>query len=154
MTDGFGSEIVIVSESWERIGDVLELCYAVLYRDFGVARDQDWFHADAGGELAVALSPEGGVLGAARLLPSPGDASRQLRQVAVDPVTQGAGLGRALVATLEWRAADEGAEEVWLNSRDNAIAFYERIGYIAEGEVFISELTGIPHRLMRKRLAR
>jgi len=154
VTDGLGSEIAIVGESWERMDEVLALYYAVLYRDYGVAHDYDWFHAHAGGELAVALSSEGAVLGAARLLPSPGDPSRQIRQVAVDPATQGAGLGRALVATLEWRAADEGAEEVWLNARDNAIAFYERIGYVAEGDVFVSELTGIPHRTMRKALQR
>ena len=53
---------------------------------------------------------------------------------------------------LEDVAAAEGADEVWLHARDTAFGFYERLGYVPEGEIFVSELTGIPHRTMRKRL--
>ncbi|MBI5231981.1 MAG: GNAT family N-acetyltransferase [Coriobacteriales bacterium] len=152
MSTGFGSEIVIIDEQWERIGEVLDLYYQVLYRDYGLTEDDDWFHASAGGELAVALGPDAEVLGAARLLPAIGDSERQLRQVAVRPESRGSGLGKALVATLEWRAADEGAETLWLNARESAIPFYERLGFIAEGEMFGSALTRLPHMRMRKRL--
>ena len=54
---------------------------------------------------------------------------------------------------LEQLAAAQGATEVWLNSRHSAYGFYERLGYLAEGDEYDSELTGIRHRLMRKQLA-
>ena len=72
--------------------------------------------------------------------------------MAVEPPHRGQGVGAALMTALEHRAAQEGAAELWLNSRNTAYAFYERLGYISQGEEFVSELTGIPHRLMRKSL--
>ena len=53
---------------------------------------------------------------------------------------------------LEARAAEQGARETWLNSRNTAYRFYEALGYVLEGEEFVSEVTGIPHRAARKRL--
>ena len=126
------------------------LLYEVLYRDFGVAEDDDWYQDTPGSMLAVALTHEGELLGAARLLPAPGDERRQVRQVAVLPGSQAQGVGRALMEALEARAAAEGATEVWLNARDTAFEFYERLGYEFTSAVFVSELTGIPHRAMRK----
>ena len=40
--------------------------------------------------------------------------------------------------------------ETTLSAQVSAIAFYESLGYSAEGDVF--EEAGIPHRNMRKRL--
>jgi predicted GNAT family N-acyltransferase len=53
---------------------------------------------------------------------------------------------------VEATAMVEGAEELWLNSRESAVGFYERLGYACDGEPFVSPLTGIPHRRMRKGL--
>ncbi len=143
-------EIRFVDESWEKFERILELDYAVLYRDFGVPRDSDWYHSAEHDVHAVVLASGSRLLGAARLIGAPGDASRQLRQVAVEPAVRGMGLGAELVVALEDRAREEWAEEIWLNARDSAIGFYERLGYVAEGDEFVSELTGIPHRLMRR----
>lgn len=144
--------IEFVGLDWPRMPELLGMLFGVLYRDFGVAEDADWYHAEDGDVTLVALAEDGGLLGSARLLGRPGDARRQVRQVAVEPGVQSAGVGRALMAALEARAQEEGATEAWLNARDTAIPFYERLGYTAEGDVFVSELTGIPHRLMRKPL--
>lgn len=141
-----------IDESWDRFDRVLDLIYIVLYRDFGVAPESEWYVSGEAGSHVVALSHRGGLLGVARLMGRPGDESRQLRQVAVEPAVHGTGVGRALVTELERIAAEEGAREVVLNARDTAIPFYERLGYIGEGDLFVSELTGIPHRFMRKRL--
>jgi predicted GNAT family N-acyltransferase len=56
------------------------------------------------------------------------------------------------MSELERVALAEAADELWLHARENAWGFYGRLGYVAEGEVFVSELTGIPHRTMRRRL--
>ncbi|TLM88636.1 MAG: GNAT family N-acetyltransferase [Actinobacteria bacterium] len=132
--------------------EVRELVYRVLYRDFGVGEDAEWYHADEGDVLALAYGSEGELLGSARLLAAAGDAERQVRQVAVDPAASGRGIGRSLMHALEAHAASEGASAVWLHARDTAIPFYERLGYECVSETFVSNLTGIPHRTMRKTL--
>jgi ribosomal protein S18 acetylase RimI-like enzyme len=149
---GGGFSIELVTHDWDRFEEVLDLCYDVLYRSFGVPRQGDWYHPAHGSEFAVALDAGGALLGTARLLPSPGDATRQVRQVAVDPGSHGLGIGRELMSELERVAVAEGAVEAWLHARDTAFGFYDRLGYVAEGEVFVSGLTGIPHRTMRKRI--
>lgn len=138
--------------AWERAGELRALLFAELYRDFGVAEESDWMQASPGDTVAVTLDADGELLGAARLLGATGEAERQARQVAVASSAQGRGVGAALMAAVERRAADEGANAVWLHARDTAIAFYERHGYECVSETFVSELTGIPHRTMRKRV--
>jgi len=145
-------KIQFVDETWVRDRELAELLFDELYREFGLERDAEWRHAEPCSITAVALGPRGELLGAARLLPEAGERLRQVRQVAVRTQARGAGVGRALMEALEGVAADQGASEVWLNARDCAITFYERLGYRAYGNSFVSELTGIEHVAMRKSL--
>jgi predicted GNAT family N-acyltransferase len=147
-----GFRVHFIEEAPGLDDDLERLLFEVLYRDFGVSADHDWREDEPGSQIAVAISDNGELLGAARLLPAPGEESRQVRQVAVLPGAQARGVGGALMRAVEQRAAEEGATEVWLNARDTAFAFYERLGYTFSGDTFVSELTGIPHREMRKRL--
>lgn len=149
----------VVTHDWARFDELQQLSYEVLYQRYGVARDGDWYHPANGSEFSVAIAEtndaaaQGAILGSARLLPfEAGSLSRQVRQVAVAPAAQGAGVGRVLMEALERIAAREGATELWLNARASAYGFYERLGFVAEGDEFVSALTGIPHRTMRKRL--
>jgi predicted GNAT family N-acyltransferase len=57
------------------------------------------------------------------------------------------GLGAALMRAME--AAYSGAAFT-LDAQIQALPFYERLGYVAEGPVF--DDAGIPHRLMFKRI--
>jgi N-acetylglutamate synthase-like GNAT family acetyltransferase len=139
---------------WESAEELADLLYGVMYRDFGVAREGEWREHEEGSVTAVALDDDGVLIGTARLLPEtePG-AARQVRQLAVDPKRRGSGVASALMAAIEYRAAQEGAREIFLHARNTAIDFYERLGYsTADGDPFVSELTGIPHRTMRKSL--
>ena len=151
--------IEFVPLDWGRFDEVLALAFAVLYEPFGLSwpeelsRGADWMHPAAGTHVAVAIAEGGEVLGTARLLPAAGDAERQVRQMAVSPEAAGLGIGRALMLAIESVAAEEGARETWLNSRDTAYGFYQALGYVLEGEEFVSEITGIVHRPARKRLA-
>ncbi len=148
-----------VQTTWERFDELLDLSFAELYEPFGLLRPIDpsekgaeWMHAEPGTRIAVAIGEGGELLGGARLLPGDGDAERQVRQVAVSVGARRLGVGRALMLALEAKAAEEGADAVWLNARHSAYGFYERLGYIAEGDTFVSEVTGIEHRRMRKKL--
>ena len=150
--------IEFVTPEWERFDELIECSCVVLYDPFGLARpdivggEADWRLPPPGTDVAVALDERGQILGSAWLLPAPGDPSRQVRQVAVDAASRRIGVGVLLMRAIELLAAEQGAIELWLNARDTAFGFYERLGYVAEGAVFVSELTGIPHRLMRKPL--
>jgi len=144
--------IELVTHDWARFAELLDLSYDVLYRDFDVSREGDWYHPANGSEFAVALDADDVLVGTARLLPLSGNLDRQVRQVAVAPETRGRGIGKALMVALEELAYREGGRELWLHARENAWGFYERLGYEAVSEVFVSELTGIPHRTMRRRL--
>lgn len=144
--------IEIVAHDWPRFDEVLDLYYDVLYGPFGVDHEVEWYHPAHGSRFAIALDGDGALLGSARLLPTAGDAERQVRQVVVLPAAQGRGIGRALMEAIERIAAEENARVLWLNARSIAYGFYEALGWEFAGEEFASELTRVPHRLMRKRV--
>ena len=88
-------------------------------------------------------------LGTARMRTVNGAAKAE--RIAVLEEARGSGIGRALVESIESHARDQGLLFVRLNAQLQAAGFYEKLGYLAEGEVFIE--AGIDHRSMTKRLA-
>lgn len=74
----------------------------------------------------------------------------KVRQVAVDPARQGAGIGRAMMIYAEGWALNQGYKQIVLNARDTAVPFYLGLDYELVGEPFIE--VGIPHHSMRKLL--
>ena len=53
----------------------------------------------------------------------------QLRYMAVDIEFQGNGIGRKIVEHMEQYSKDNNAHEIFLNARENAVGFYEKLGY-------------------------
>jgi predicted GNAT family N-acyltransferase len=94
-----------------------------------------------GEEIPVAL-------GTARMRVVNGVAKAE--RIAVLEEARGLGIGRALVESIELHARKEGLGSVRLDAQVQAAGFYEKLGYLTEGEVFIE--AGIDHRLMTKRL--
>ncbi len=74
----------------------------------------------------------------------------RLRQMAVLNDLQGKGIGRALMNFAENLARDRGYKIIRMHARDNAVGFYEKVGYRIKGDKFI-EIT-IPHYVMEKAL--
>mgnify|MGYP003396630110 CR=1 FL=1 len=74
----------------------------------------------------------------------------RLRQMAVLNDLQGKGIGRALMNFAENIARDRGYRTVRMHARNNALGFYEKVGYKVKGEPFI-EVT-IQHYVMEKQL--
>jgi predicted GNAT family N-acyltransferase len=70
--------------------------------------------------------------------------------MAVIPAMQKNGLGRGLLDFVEKIAYDRGFRKMIMHARKTAIGFYEKLGYVADGDEF-SEV-GIPHVEMRKNL--
>jgi len=53
----------------------------------------------------------------------------QIRYMAVDPEQRTHGIGKAILRELEVRAVATGMQEIKLNSRQDAVPFYEKSGY-------------------------
>jgi len=87
-------------------------------------------------------------LATARLLDKHGLA--KIGRVAVLKEARGRGLGLVLMRAVLEEARRRGFTEAVLDSQTYAIPFYERLGFVAEGEEF--DDAGIPHYLMRRRL--
>jgi thioesterase domain-containing protein len=76
----------------------------------------------------------------------------QVRYVAVDPNYQRQGLGQSIMQQLEQQAQQLGISQIELNARENAVPFYEHMGYQNQG--FSHKLfDSINHYRMTKRLA-
>jgi GNAT superfamily N-acetyltransferase len=71
----------------------------------------------------------------------------QLRGMATDAQYQRGGVGRA-VLTLVHQYAQEVGYPLWCNARVSAMGFYEKLGWVAEGEEFDVPDVG-PHYIMR-----
>ena len=128
-----------------------DLRWRLLRQPWNQTRGSEKDDSDAASYHLMLRAPENGpALAVGRLhLNSPREA--QVRYMAVDPAWQGKGLGGRILAGLETRARDLGCDEVVLNARESAIAFYIRHGYAMEREA--DTLFGVVrHVRMRKGL--
>lgn len=105
---------------------------------------------DADDETAThfLVEQDGVAIATARLLDK--GAYSKIGRVAVSKVARGTGAGAALMRFIEAHAQSRGAREVVLDAQVQALGFYEKLGYWAEGEEFLD--AGIPHYRMRKHL--
>ena len=90
------------------------------------------------------------VVGVARMHES-AEKQGQVRCVAIATAAQGKGIGKAIMAYLEEKAKQKGWTEIVLEARENAVPFYEAIGYtiVAESYLLFGE---IQHYRMQKSL--
>ena len=132
--------------------DELERCLAIRREVFveeqGVPIDEEMDAHDAGCVHFLAFDA-GDAVGTARLRETEGGRVKAER-VAVRRSVRRSGIGRALMRALEDEARVRDAGELLLNAQAPVVAFYECLGYRAEGPEFLE--AGIPHRAMRKPL--
>lgn len=76
----------------------------------------------------------------------------QIRYMAVNENNQGLGIGNKLIQSLEQHATMLGINEITLNAREQALEFYQKLGYIKLG--FVHKLYDeINHYAMMKKLS-
>ncbi len=90
-----------------------------------------------------------GIVGTARLLDK-GHGVGKIGRVAVLREHRGQGVGALLMRCVEQAAQTAGYAELILEAQCHALPFYEKLGYTAEGDIFLD--CNIEHRLMRKSL--
>ncbi len=76
----------------------------------------------------VMVKDDGRIAGIARLQ-NVTENLAQLRYMAVDEDYRGRGVGRMIVQHMEDHARDNRVKEIFLHARENAVAFYEKLGY-------------------------
>ncbi len=86
-----------------------------------------------------------------RLLLAHEDGRAHIGRVAVLAERRRAGYGRAVMLALHDVAREQGVRDITLAAQLHAIGFYERLGYVVYGEVFLD--AGIEHRWMDVHLA-
>jgi len=133
--------------------DTVEQAHAVRRRVFieeqGVAEAVEMDGKDQAATHVV-LADDADPVATARVR-VPTEATAKIERVAVLPAYRGDGLGRRVMDAAESAALDDGATEAVLHAQVRVRAFYERLGYTANGDTF--EEAGIPHVEMRKSLS-
>jgi len=106
--------------------------------------------ADESEAIHAMVTANDQVIGVARMHKS-GNNQGQVRCVAVAAEAQGKGVGKAIMLHLEVKAKEMGMQEIVLEARENAVPFYQSIGYVIEKESYL--LFGeIQHYRMKKEI--
>lgn len=112
----------------------------VFIREQGVPANMEWDELDAQSRHVVAMA-DGLAIGTGRLLPD-----GHIGRMAVLREWRGQGAGSALLTSLLEIARGRSMWRVRLNAQVQALPFYLRHGFQAQGEEFAE--AGIPHRRM------
>jgi predicted GNAT family N-acyltransferase len=118
---------------------------AVFIREQQVPVEEEWDALDPECRHVLARAADDRPIGTGRLTPH-----RSIGRMAVLADWRGRGVGAALLQALVDQARALQWDRVTLNAQVQAIGFYERFGFRAEGETFME--AGIEHRTMARAL--
>ncbi|HHX67893.1 MAG: GNAT family N-acetyltransferase [Miniphocaeibacter sp.] len=76
----------------------------------------------------------------------------QIKYLAVYDDSRGLGIGKKLVLETEKYALNNNFKKIFLESRDSAVNFYEKLNYKIIGKPFMPEFVPIPHIPMIKNI--
>lgn len=110
-----------------------------------VPQEEEWDGRDEESWHWIATDQDGRAIGTARLLPE-----GQIGRMAVLKEWRGTGVGAALLEMAVEKARHLGFEKVFLHAQTHALKFYEKSGFVADGDEF--EDAGIPHFNMTRSL--
>lgn len=130
----------------ELFTQVFNLRERILRKPLGLSLFQEDTSGDQEDDIFIAL--ENNHVIACLMAKDLGKGVLKLRQMAVDNFCQGRGIGKLLMQEAEADAKNRGFKRIELHARQNAIGFYQQLGYTIYGDTFI-EVT-IPHMAMEK----
>ncbi|WP_447042472.1 GNAT family N-acetyltransferase [Vreelandella sp. H-I2] len=126
---------------WETLGPAAsEIRRKVFIDEQNVPQEEEWDGLDPECLHFLAML-DGQPVGTARLLPD-----AHIGRVAVLANARGTGIGVLLMQAAIEAARHAGHSKVALSAQVQALAFYERLGFVAHGDEFLD--AGIPHREM------
>jgi predicted GNAT family N-acyltransferase len=116
--------------------------FEVFVEEQGVPAESEIDDNDPLSIHAIAWS-DGQAAACGRLLPD-----GHIGRMAVRKPWRGQGVGALVMEHLMERARQRGDREVVLSAQTHAVGFYEKFGFVAEGDEYLD--CDIPHRDMRK----
>lgn len=116
--------------------------YEVFVLEQKVPIDMEWDDMDPLCLHAVAYGDDGKAVATGRLLPD-----GHIGRMAVLRAMRGQGIGGEILQALMAEARRRGDPAVMLNAQTHAEPFYQRFGFVRDGEEFME--AGIPHIGMR-----
>ncbi len=143
--------VVVLVRTPDEMQEALSVRRRVFIEEQGVPEDLEIDAYDARSALGttalhVLARVDGVAVATGRLLLESDDGHVHIGRVAVLSEHRGFGYGRTVMLALHDIARDRGIRAVTLAAQLHAIGFYEKLGYIARGPVFLD--AGISHRLM------
>ncbi|ART64084.1 GNAT family N-acetyltransferase [Kushneria marisflavi] len=141
-----GNDITIEAGNWDTLSEACSHIRRVVFIDEqGVDESEE---LDALDPTCIHFLIRDGQMpcGTARLLPD-----GHIGRVAIFKTHRGLGLGARLMRHVIEHARTQHFTECALSAQTHATGFYEQLGFVAHGEVYID--AGIPHRAMTLRLA-
>jgi predicted GNAT family N-acyltransferase len=136
--------------AWAELGaHAAQVRTQVFVHEQQIPAELEWDALDAQVLHAVAYGAQGQPLATGRLL-QPALHQGQIGRMATLAHARGSGLGAAIVQALLQAARERGDSEVMLHAQRSAQSFYERMGFVCEGEPF--DEVGIAHITMKQRL--
>ena len=119
---------------------------AVFGKEQAVPEEIDWDGMDPDCVHALAIEEGGASTGTGRLTPE-----GKIGRLAVLPRERGQGIGAALLEALSEEARRKGIAKVYLHAQTQALAFYEKQGFVRRGDAFFE--ADIKHVYMSKVLS-
>jgi len=139
------SKIVIRLADWEKDKAALRAIRSqVFIKEQNVPEDMEWDEFDASATHFLALK-NNLPIACARL-----KADGQIGRMAVLSDYRNEGTGTKLLQFVLQTSAEKNINEVYLHAQITAIAFYEKHGFVSQGDVFYE--AGILHRAMLKNI--
>lgn len=140
------AEVQVELGSWDALRDeAAAIRHAVFVEEQLVPDDLELDEFDPLSVHALARDATGRAIGTGRLLPD-----GHIGRMAVLPEARGRGVGSALLRVLMDESRRRGNREARLSAQTHAAPFYERHGYVSEGEPY--DDAGIAHIAMRRPL--
>jgi predicted GNAT family N-acyltransferase len=137
------NKISIKQVKWQEAeSDLRQLREAVFIREQHVPEELEWDGVDAECTHLLAYDAQGTPIATARM-----QLDGKIGRMAVLPAWRRQGVGSALLQSLLDIARRQGLEAVTLDAQLQAMGFYKRLGFEAEGATFMD--ANIPHRHMR-----
>jgi predicted GNAT family N-acyltransferase len=140
------ADIVIQKAEWGKDAQRLtQVRTAVFVQEQKVPVELELDGRDPDCRHVLALDGNDRPVGAGRMLPD-----GHIGRVAVLANYRGRGVGRRMLELLIEIASEMRLEQVKLGAQMAAVGFYERLGFVAYGGIFMD--AGLPHRMMSFRL--
>jgi predicted GNAT family N-acyltransferase len=137
----------IIEASWPKdkaaLRQVRETVFVV---EQNVPTELEWDGKDDQARHWLALDDSDQPIGTVRM-----QIDGHIGRMAVISAYRHRGVGSSLLQAAVLEASKQQLFQTYLHAQSDAIGFYERAGFIVEGEEFLD--AGIPHRTMRKQLA-